>query len=167
MQHNPDPSELGWLAGILDGEGSIYARIRKRSTGELRPFIEVCAVANTNWKVIERAKEILWKITGRAFRATPYQRGTNKKIWLVFITKKRTIAAVLSALHPHMVGKKDQAEKAIKLCEWNCRPNETVPVEMMQLAKEIKSLNANPPGPVESKGERLDTPAPRRKVQST
>lgn len=66
--HKPSDTDLAWLAGIIDGEGSITFQVTKRKTGNLVivPFI---SVTNTDEGIIQRIMDILDNI-GVGFKAS-------------------------------------------------------------------------------------------------
>jgi len=52
--------ELGWLAGIFEGEGS--ARIYKRNTRSVGYWVQIQAATSTDFTIIERACSILTRL---------------------------------------------------------------------------------------------------------
>lgn len=95
----PVGMDLAYMAGIVDGEGSIRTRI---DTG--RPFL---AVYNTD----KRLMDWLEQRTGRAGRITDRRGRVPCYTWIV--QGVNDVVALCEALLPHLVIKKTDAEKAI------------------------------------------------------
>jgi len=95
-------SEIGYIAGLLDGEGSIYFTVQ--TTTNIRACI--CVVANSNPLIIARAEEIL-QSWGVPFAT----RETHLHFW--HIDLKGSISdkkCFLKLIIPYLAGKKEQAK---------------------------------------------------------
>lgn len=117
---NPEVSEtdLAWLAGIMDGEGSICVYWRKRLDGSKRPLLKV-SVANTNWLMIRRVRSLFHQLTGRHYAASEkWQKGQTKRQWQIFLNRADSVIAILSAIRPFMVAKRALIQRAIIVAEW-------------------------------------------------
>lgn len=116
--------ELGWLAGIIEGEGSITMNVRQKSWKGWKGVgidLTVC-VSNTDGAILERVADLLERLTGCApyineFKKSPVYKadGTtylNPKTSILNISVGRmaSILIVLNAILPHMVG--DKAARA-------------------------------------------------------
>jgi hypothetical protein len=103
--------ELGWFAGILDGEGSIgISRLMShRKNMTLTPRI---SIGNTNIKIIDYVRDILIRIPTTFFvekRQTKI--GKNwKNANVIQISHIQGAKDVLDIITPFLVGKKQQAE---------------------------------------------------------
>ena len=97
--------ELGWLAGIIDGEGTItICRIR----GFMRPIVQV---VNSSPAILLECQNIWTKIIGRKLNL-----GAVKKYGLeisqcyrIQSVKHDDIDVLLKVLYPYLIGKKEQA----------------------------------------------------------
>lgn len=61
----PTEVELAWLAGIVDGEGTIgihRTNVKSQKHPYLRPHFQI---ANTDLRILEKARSIVTAITGR------------------------------------------------------------------------------------------------------
>lgn len=124
--------EIGWLAGIIEGEGSITMNVRKKSWKGWEGVgvdLTVC-VANTDGGVIEKTNSILERLIGaqprivETVKSPVYKKdGTayvnlNKTVMQVHVNKMVHILTVLKAIEPHMGGeKRARARLAMKFVE--------------------------------------------------
>ncbi len=96
--------ELGWLAGMIDGEGCIHIDLDPR--GGAHPYL---TITNTNFEVIEKVADI-WHRLGVGCRV--YTRRQNSKwnpVKDCFVIGYRRLKPALIAVMPHLVGKADEA----------------------------------------------------------
>ena len=103
--------KLAWLAGIIDGEGSIMIP-RYHRNGNPRYGYRV-SISNTNVSIINRCKEILDMLQIKYCNYTQDRGkdGLRRKIThQIHITNKKGILIVLENIIPHLVGKRKQAE---------------------------------------------------------
>lgn len=115
---NPEVSEadLAWLAGIMDGEGSIATYWTKLKSGGRVPHLKI-SVANTDWLMIERVRTLFHAITGRHYKACEkWQAGQIKRQWQIFCNRKASISALCKALFPYLVTRRRAAWAAIEWC---------------------------------------------------
>jgi len=99
-----------WLAGLIDGDGSITVHIIIRRGGKitLRPLV-IIADYSADCKNIRVVKKLLddWRIT---YRVDDGGHRLTVNGWTEAL-------ALLERLAPFLVGKKDQAELLIRLCK--------------------------------------------------
>ncbi|MDE1766564.1 MAG: LAGLIDADG family homing endonuclease [Thaumarchaeota archaeon] len=100
------PYEIGYLAGLIDGEGCIA--IQKTSGNSFGINLKI---TNTDEHIIEKAQSIMLKIgvnpliRDRVNTNNPQWRG-----WMeVYLTKKDNIKKVLEIVLPYLVGKYPRA----------------------------------------------------------
>lgn len=111
MSHDTD---LAWLAGFLDGEGSL---VLYYSGGQHKFISTILQTVSTNEDNIRRVKAIISEIVGREIR---YRLGKGKSLegrrptWYLQVTRQEDIAAVCVAILPYLVGKKPQAELMLR-----------------------------------------------------
>jgi len=101
---NVSDFQLGYLAGIVDGEGCITL-VADRRRGNYRPLVYVC---NMNEEVIKYVNAVLNPF-GR-LKVHDYRRGKKKPIHSVTINRYHDAYIVLSKLIPYLKGKRRQAE---------------------------------------------------------
>jgi len=104
--------KLAWLAGFIDGDGSIQL---VRSQNVLKPKV---TIINTNDTLLNECIRILKLLNGRE----PYiytQKSTSVKHKIrkqIIITKQSEIVHLLVSIYPHLVGKKEQAKLLMRFC---------------------------------------------------
>lgn len=111
-------TDLAWLAGILDGEGTIhlgrgnYCVKRNGRTWRYQCIRYVVIISNTDPSIILECQRIMNAISGGAVNRLKYARvpkGYSPQ-YLLRITSCSGIKKFLTALMPYLVGKKPQAE---------------------------------------------------------
>ena len=114
--------ELGWLAGIIDGEGYVgmqLERIRKHSV--VRRATVGLQISNTDEEIALKAISIIKK-----FGVNPYlkidktalRKSTKKTVFVVTIHRMAVLLRVLKPIIQYLTGnKKLRAELVIEFCE--------------------------------------------------
>lgn len=113
-------TDRAWLAGIIDGEGSIYAMLERN--GEIQTGLNVIM---THLPTMQHISMITGSLEPRQQTPAP----TNKlKAWR-WTLKAQRAASVLREVLPFMVTKKHQAELFIELMSLRGRdkPNNEKP----------------------------------------
>lgn len=111
-----NPRELGYIAGLLDGEGWItWHKKNERKVGKY-PFI---GIANTNPEVLKYLESIGGKVSWRPERTFQFA-GVTKKIascgnWELHGTLN--IIAFLKAILPNLIIKREKAEAMLAVLE--------------------------------------------------
>jgi hypothetical protein len=128
---NSSQLELAYLAGIIDGEGSIT--IRRMQNGNFRPNVEV---TNTDEELIIYLHKYFWQTVKKSknSRQVPYLR-----VCLCGFA----IDPFLAAVEPFLVAKKLQCQLVRRYIayrksqKWRDKPN----AEMLEIIDDIKMLN--------------------------
>lgn len=118
-------TELGWLAGIIDGEGCIYARINKhnKSIRKLRTngvyVIRMgVSITNTDVFLIREVSRICEQMkVGFAYSTKP-PRAPRKGVISIIIEGKGRCKKLLSSILPYLINKKSQAEVLLELIKY-------------------------------------------------
>ena len=111
QQETVSDIDKSWLAGILDGEGSIgiCRMMSHRKNPTLTPRI---SIGNTNIKIIDHVREILKKIPITMFLEKRQQ--VNNKNWksasVIQISHIVGVKKLLDLIIPFLIGKKSQGE---------------------------------------------------------
>jgi len=121
-QSRANPYDIGWLAGIIDGEGHLRANCR---TGQYKNTIQPnLIVSTTSIVMMESMQRIVFEVTGRVFpltlesqRKTKDGRRYHRRCYRLNITKHRDLLTVLTAVEPHLRTKKQQAIELIAFCK--------------------------------------------------
>ena len=103
-------AELGWLAGIWDGEGSI-TMFRHYEKGRENHFIPVICVVNTCHSIINHVVRLLDR-AGIRLRVAIQHKADGKiaQSYQVMTSKHSIIKKFLMLLTPYLIGKRPQAE---------------------------------------------------------
>lgn len=104
-------SDIGWIAGIIDGEGTIAlnkGRTLKNTHPCIRGFVWTprVTIANNSKKIVDRVIELAG---GIAFLRPTRPTGNQKAGYCVFFRRDETIN-LLKTIKDHLVGKTRQSE---------------------------------------------------------
>lgn len=102
-------SELAWLAGFIDGEGTIFVVREKRPKGRI-VLKGRMSVDNTDVSNIRRVERLITCLTGRR----PYLQITNvsrgyRPCQSLRLNRVSDVAVVLTAILPFLIGKRRRA----------------------------------------------------------
>src|SRR3990172_1603803 len=139
-----EPIELGWLAGIIDGEGclSLHDRSGKRRGTGMTPLVSIC---NTDLAIIERISQILAKMEIGNFVSKLYVAHKNKNPYkVVSVQGLKRVGKLLTFVIPVLTGQK--CKKAIllnefcisRLSDWHAAPFTS---RQLDIYHEIRDLN--------------------------
>jgi hypothetical protein len=135
--------EKGYIAGIIDGEGTITVTIEaygrpycKNKRPYLRPLLEV---ANNSKEIIEKLKTLL----GGSYSEKTYQyKGIKKPNYEWIVSGVPRSLAILREIAPHLIQKKKVAYALMEFCESRIRnfrqPHSETEVN---LANEIRNMS--------------------------
>lgn len=99
--------DLSWLAGILDGEGSIYMSVNN-SLSDTNSLNTQVNFSNTDMRVIAKVTRVLHQ-NGVKFLYNVNSRDREHTIVTVVVKRRKNTAQVLNILAPFMSSKKLQA----------------------------------------------------------
>jgi hypothetical protein len=103
--------ELGWLAGIIDGEGSIT--IVKRGP----TFVPQVQMANTSKKLVDKYCEILDKMDISYHCYGRQKQGNRKYQWEVSVCGRPRVLKFILMLQDILVAKQNQAATVLEWIE--------------------------------------------------
>jgi hypothetical protein len=104
-----DETMYAYLAGIIDGEGSISARFGSNAKGRNPTLHLDLMVINTNTRLIA------WLLENFGGRAKPRQFHDGRKVVYEWVLAMRGAANLLPHVLPYMLLKREQAEIALKM----------------------------------------------------
>lgn len=135
-----------YLAGILDGEGTITIGIRKRTktvkieTYESVNLVPLVSVTNTYTELIDWVNNILKSSRLK----TPYEdyRGDRKTVHTVQLTRLLDVKCLLEQVFPYLKVKRQQAKIVIEFCTIRMQEkwSEHNP-HLFDLAMQVRTLN--------------------------
>lgn len=138
-------TDLAWLAGLWDGEGSItiFTHTEKNGRKKICPTL---IVVNTDDKIIARAAEILDALgtSFALFERTP-SNPKHKRAKSLSTRNRAYIKTVLDAILPYLVGKRPQAVLTLryvnkKIAAGNQR--QRYDEEDRELQQQVQAMNA-------------------------
>ncbi len=134
-------SELGWLAGIIDGEGSLmFHKVKEKRTKQGFSWTARLQVANTDMKIINKARELCGN-SGHV-KTNPVCDFRPTTVY-AFSTSSNVMRYILPKIINMLVSKRRQAElllEALKLLQEG--PNVTLHnTRLEEIYQEMKKLN--------------------------
>jgi hypothetical protein len=102
----PTDGERAWLAGFIDGEGTIAMTLGRNE----RTIHVYLTIPNTNLANMARARVLLRAILGRDVRVGKPDRKDRRPIFVIAIQNRPDIRAILELVRPWLVGKRPQAD---------------------------------------------------------
>ena len=119
---NQQETLLAWLAGILDGEGSIGFNVRKRhktERGLTKPHIlPWVSVSSTSFEIIQRCQDVC-ALVGIGVNVVRNGRPTkaNNTVWQLCIGGAKRVGALLPLVIPYLAFKGDKAKAVLSFIE--------------------------------------------------
>jgi len=119
--------ELGWLAGIIEGEGYFGLRVERHTSQKSNIFstdlkaIYIRAewsVANTDYSLIDKVNEIAKKLNCNMHIRNQKGQGNRKDSQVISTRSQRKIKDILTSTYPYLYGqKKNRANCLINFVE--------------------------------------------------
>lgn len=162
---------LGWLGGLIDGEGSFIMStlaikdVRYKKSGfHIRPAINVC---NSHKETIIRANLLVKKYFGIEMDYYCEPRGIHRPSHILKVSDLNRVFKLAKSLIPYLYTKKQQAILMLEYVESRIpkienRRNSIYTEREFELAQSIRSLNR-----LESSETLRQTPKGDDKVQHT
>jgi hypothetical protein len=105
----PSPTQIGWTAGVVDGEGCIFASFYEKGRQSTKWTLEV-TVCNTDVRLLVCLQE-LWGGTVR--KCSPRKDSNHRQLWSWYLLN-RDVKPFLLGIRDALVIKKEQADLAIE-----------------------------------------------------
>ena len=105
-------ADIGYLAGIIDGEGCLSIAVAKREDSAFKLNIKpILNITNTDRKLIEAVQTILGKL-GIKNRVSRYHAAPNRRSdgYRIHVTSPEELARILPVLIPYLISKRRRAE---------------------------------------------------------
>lgn len=118
MRNGITEAQMGWLAGIIDGEGCFYLADYLDKKGYWYVRIGV-TVANTSFAMIAEAKQIIESLIGHSIafhRDRSMGKFAKKESVKLQINSMPDCSLLTSLLLPYLIAKKRQAEIMVEFC---------------------------------------------------
>ncbi len=107
-------TDKAYIAGIIDGEGCLVIR-HQNNKRSYYPIIQVC---NTDYKMVS----YLLTVTGIGSICTGKQFGNRKEYYKWTVAKSVDVYALLDAISPYLITKKERSFLLYKLRDIKSRP---------------------------------------------
>jgi hypothetical protein len=150
---NPRLSDLqvGYLAGIMDGEGTITFVYHKSKTDVNvihSPVVFVCAVANSNPLIIESVTYLLRTLCIKHKVFTPkkeWNKKAKKRPYAVHVQGMDSAKAYLKVIGEFLSGKKEQATLTLEYLERRKEGQRVKEITErdLQIIETVRSMNRN------------------------
>ena len=125
------PYDVGYLAALLDGEGSIT--IADNGKGHLYPRV---TITNTNRELLARAQQM---IGGGTIYTQERDNPKHKTVYRLIIVRKMEVYNFLGLVYPHLIEKQEQAIEALRLIKLKDREPVVDPKEFdAEMVTEIR-----------------------------
>lgn len=138
---------LAWLGGFWDGEGYITVAYRQPERRCRRVQINpMFGVVNTNPAVMDEVAAVLTAVGIPHHRSSRIDKRPNcKPLHKIVTTGFKRCARSLPILIPYLVGKREQAEKLLHLCQQRLAVSNKTPYspECVALAAELREVRPN------------------------
>jgi len=143
--------QVGYLAGIMDGEGTITFVYHKSKTNVNvihSPVVFVCAVANSNPLIIKSVTSLLDKLPIRYKVFSPkkeWNPKAKKKPYAVHIQGIDSAKNFLNVIGKHLGGKKEQAKLTLEYLERRKEGQRVKEITErdLQIIKTVRDMNRN------------------------
>lgn len=101
--------ELGWLVGIIDGEGSIGIT-RSKQKGRYIYTAQI-QMANCDLRIMEKYRDLINSLgMSKKMQCECYTRKQWQPQYYINIQRQRDVKLLLETVIDHLVGKREQAE---------------------------------------------------------
>jgi hypothetical protein len=109
-------TEKAYLAGIIDGEGSILvSRVSRPANRSGYRFYPVVQIINTSKQMLEWVSTVTG--IGKIYNKKHAGEGAKRKAY-TWKTKHQQVRRVLEQILPYLIIKKDSAENCIEFCKF-------------------------------------------------
>jgi hypothetical protein len=109
------PVERAWLAGIIDGEGSIYiAKVKNKKTRRGFSYMPYLSVSNSNFELVARVREVI----GRGYVGTKGEKRGDWKDGCEYKGSGSALRGILPQILPYLVIKREVARRMLEFLEF-------------------------------------------------
>jgi len=137
---NLSETDLAYLAGFIDGEGSIHISIQHEEW-----FQPIISVSNSHKETMGWISSVLGAKCVYQYDKRP-ESGNWKSMYLASITGQRKILRLLQLIHPYLKTKKVQAKLMMAFCELRleermCNPKSGYTQDDIEIYERLCALN--------------------------
>lgn len=136
--------DIGWLIGIIDGEGSfMIGKIKRRTTVDFYPLINI---SNTNYLIIEKAQSVI-KSLGLTCNVMykPKKHIKRKHYWALNVQGLKRVKAFLDVIFDYLECRKPQASTLRQYVESRlAKPSKSpIALDELELINQLRELNGS------------------------
>lgn len=136
--------ELAYLAGLMDGEGSVGLYVRTPKNSDRHSVVLRVSIGNTSKPMID------WLINTTkvgSVRAKSWDKLTRRQAWVWSVCSKQAVE-LLRSIRPWMITKAPQVDIVLKVAEMEVaenirqgsKPSEELQSFRIEAAKQVKAL---------------------------
>ena len=129
--------DWAWLAGFIDGEGTIGLNKRGRDLREFRPTIKIF---NTNKEVLDYIQSLLSTGSVCPMDKKSVESKTCKTVYMWTANIKESIIPILEHILPYLKVKNKQAELLLIYCKEHIKGSTSTAIEI-EIYEDMKELN--------------------------
>lgn len=109
------PVEKAWLAGVIDGEGSIYiSKVKALHSKRGFVYMPYLSVSNSNYDFVAKVREII----GRGYVGTKREKRFDWKDGCEYKGSGSVLRRILPQILPHLVIKQEVAKRMLEFLEF-------------------------------------------------
>lgn len=118
---------IAWLAGIVDGEGTITITRQKREDYKKHPYSyrPEIHITNTSILMLEEVLRILRETISKETKIFSSSNRNPRTVYRVRIQDRKSCLALIKLLLPHLIAKKSQAKLLKDFLQSNGSNSET------------------------------------------
>ena len=118
QQETASESELGWLAGIIDGEGYIGLIMEKQTRVNNERIVPQLHITNCDEAIVLRARDIMRKLGVNPYIRASKSKGVKRDIYRLQTKRYAVLLRLLTILCPYMTGEKQERGEFVReFCE--------------------------------------------------
>jgi hypothetical protein len=113
-------TDLAWLGGIWDGEGTISIRRTIQKNGGKPQYSPRVSMVNTNTLILSKVKNILDSLEVSYYFREKEQggfEGSFKQCWIISVDNLTNASRLLENIRPFLFGKGFQADCLMEFCD--------------------------------------------------
>lgn len=103
--------QKAWLAGFIDGEGSISIRRDKRCVGSIPVYDAFLSISGTD----ENCLKYVYALIGGSFRSNKPRNPKYRMVYEVRFVGSNKVFEVINLVYPYLIIKRKNAELALEL----------------------------------------------------
>lgn len=133
---------LGWLAGILDGEGSFIVRCTHVERKK-RAILAQIKVSSTDATIAAGVVEALDMLDVSHYISEYAEKGNRKRVWDVIIGKQTHIKKLLDIITPYLTRLRGRGILMLRFCNSRLKRGKLAEYDTDEVTSAIRVVEAN------------------------